>query len=212
MTSIAGRLLLSDVMAHLAACRPVFHSEADFQFAFAQAVSALDDTVRVRLEVPRREAHRTYVDLVCTGEQRSFLEFKYVTRAWAGSDGRTDEPFDLRGHAALDLARLHFVHDAFRVEQWIEAQPDSNGFVVLLTNDAGLWQHPRARKTTRDNDFRLHEGRTLTGDLTWGSPEHPYPRNNHRLRGTYRADWRDYSHLDGRKGGTLRWLGWTVTG
>lgn len=54
VTLIAGRLPLPDVMEHLATQRPVFHSEADFQFTFAQAVSDLDDTIAIRLEVPRR--------------------------------------------------------------------------------------------------------------------------------------------------------------
>ena len=55
-------------MTHLAAQRPVFHSEADFQFAFAQAAADLDAFIRIRLAVPKRAARNTFVDSVCTGE------------------------------------------------------------------------------------------------------------------------------------------------
>lgn len=199
-------------MAHLAARRPVFHSEADFQFAFAQSAASLDEGIGIRLEVPQRGSRRTYVDLVCRRELAvSLIEFKYVTRSWTGTDGHTDEVFDLRGHEALDLARLHFVHDVTRLETWTAQQLSSNGFAVLLTNDNRLWEHPGSSGATRDQEFRLHEGRTVAGSLTWGTREQPYEANNRDVRGTYIATWQDYSHRDARPGGTFRWLGWTTT-
>lgn len=197
-------------MDHLATKRPVFHSEADFQFSFAQAVIDLDRTIEIRLEVPRRAARRNYVDLVCIGDQVSLIEFKYVTRAWTGTDGRTHETFDLRGHEALDLARFHFIHDVTRLEGWTAEQENTNGFAILLTNDSRLWVDLKYKTPPRDLAFRLHQGRILTGDLAWGTPEQPYPENNRNLRGTYAADWHDYSTLDSRPGGTLRWLGWHI--
>lgn len=212
MTMIAGRLVLADVLGHLATRRPVFHSEADFQFAFAQAVTDLDNTIRIRLEVPRRADRRTYVDLTCTAETVSLIEFKYVTRAWTGTDGHTDEPFDLRGHEALDLARLYFIHDVTRLEAWTQQEDGTNGFAVLLTNDNRIWEQPTSRKATRDQAFRLHEGCTVTGGLIWGTTERPHEDNNRTLRGTYTANWIDYSNPDTQVGGTLRWLGWPISG
>ncbi len=211
MEQIAGRLGLSNVMAHLAGQRPVFHSEADFQFAFAQSVAALDDTIEVRLEVPQRAERRTYVDLVCFADQRTLIEFKYVTRAWSAALGPSTEQFHLRSHEALDLARLHFIHDVTRLEEWTADRTDTNGFAVLLTNDNRLWEHPKSVRVTRDQAYRFHQGEKLTGGLTWGTPEQPYPDNDRPLRGTYIADWQDYSHPDNRVGGTFRWLAWAVT-
>ena len=57
MDLIGNRLLLADVMTQLAAARPVFHSEADFQFAFAQTVWSMDPGIRLGLEVPPRRGH-----------------------------------------------------------------------------------------------------------------------------------------------------------
>jgi hypothetical protein len=51
---IASALDLHVVMQRLSAVRPVFHSEADFQHAFARTLWELDPDIRVRLEVPRR--------------------------------------------------------------------------------------------------------------------------------------------------------------
>ncbi|QBX56071.1 hypothetical protein EXE58_11760 [Nocardioides seonyuensis] len=212
MTGIAGRLPLAAVMEFLSARRPVFHSEADFQFEFARAVVALDDSIDIRLEVPKRtETARTYVDLVCVGDRTSLIEFKYVTRSWQGHDGRTPEKFDLRSHEALDLARLHFIHDVTRLEGWVATDANTDGFAVFLTNDSRLWGRPSTSRVTRDQAFRLHQDRTLSGDLRWGTPEKRYPRNDRPLRGTYTADWCDYGTLDDKPGGTLRWMGWHVT-
>lgn len=210
MNLIAGRVDLHKVMGHLAGVRPLFHSEADFQFAFAQAVRDLDPEVRVRLEVPQRTVdRRTYVDLLCEAEQRTLIEFKYVTRHWDGADPNTGEKFLLRSHSALDLARLYFIHDVTRLEGWVKAQDNTNGFAVLLTNDPGLWE-PARRVDTRDHAFRLHQGRTLTGPLLWGTTAHPYPGNNRDLQGIYTADWHHYSQPDTGPGGTFQWLGWAV--
>lgn len=214
VTLLAGRLALPAVMVHLASRRPVFHSESDFQFAFAQSVAALDDRIGIRLEVPQRGEHRrTYVDLVCRdGQEVSLVEFKYVTRSWSGTDGHTDEHFDLRGHEALDLARLYFIHDVTRLEGWAAQQVCGNGFAVLLTNDDRLWDHPPPGRVTRDQGYRLHEGRTLTGSLRWGTPEAPFAANDRNLHGSYVAHWREYSQRDPRPGGKFRWLGWVISG
>ena len=50
MTTLAGGLPLDAVLAGLSAKRPVFHSEADFQHAFAWEVHLLDPRIEVRLE------------------------------------------------------------------------------------------------------------------------------------------------------------------
>lgn len=212
MPLLAGRLDVLAVMKRLASQRPVFHSEADFQFAFAQTVVALDPSIRVRLEVPKRAAdRRTYVDLSCSVDAHTTLvEFKYVTRGWTGHDGITDETFTLRAHAALDLARLHFIHDITRLEGWVQTEPHTDGVAVMLTNDDGLWKTPPAPPTTRDREYRIHEGLTITGDLTWGTPDKPYPRNNRSVRGAYLTRWIDYSHLDDSTGGCLRWLATSI--
>lgn len=115
----------------------------------------------------------------------------------------------MRSHAALDLARLHFIHDVTRLEKWVAADKDMNGFAILLTNDNRLWEEPTSEKPTRDHAFRLHKGRVLTGRLTWGTPEQPFADNDLPLCGTYEARWQTYA-VPQASGGILRWLGWTI--
>ena len=208
MELIGGRLGVDIVMARLASVRPVFHSEADFQFAFAQTVVAMDPAIRIRLEVPvrNRESGRAeYIDLVCLADMTTRIEFKYATQRWEGTDGLTDEPFMLREHAAMDLARHGFIHDVSRLERFT-TDPASNGFAVMLTNCPSLWNTVTA--TSRDAAFRISEGRLVTGDLRWGTPDNPYPKNDRTLRGHYTGHWQDFSEPPGTR---MRWAGWEIT-
>jgi hypothetical protein len=206
MALIAGAVHLDAVIDRLAAKRPVFHSEADFQHAFGQALNMLDSTLDVRLEVPHGKdaVARRYIDMLCHGSERSTaVEFKYFTAAWTGDDPTTGESVTLREHAATDLARRNFVFDIARLEHLRTAMHNVDGITLLLSNAPRLWNAPRTQGLTGDHEFRLHEGATLTGTLTWGGGR--YPKNQRHLTGTYPLRWNDYSHLPGHNG-RFRWL------
>ncbi len=204
MPLIAGAIDLSIVMERLSRARPVFHSEADFQHAFAWVLHEMAPDLNIRLEV--RQAEREYVDLLCFGSDgRTVVEFKYFTRTWVGTDPATGEPFRLRNHEATDLGRQGFVFDIARLERFCEADRASNGFAIMLTNDQRLWQPAATAKLTRDQAFRIHEGRTLSGLLRWGTEGSYHVGSERNLSGSYPITWRDYSSLDG-KNGQLRWL------
>jgi hypothetical protein len=204
---IAGVLDLADLMSSLATRRPVFHSEADFQFAFAQTVTAADPTIQVRLEARQAVERAEYVDLVCyTAPHRTLIEFKYATTGWTGTDPH-GEHFTVRNHAAYDLARRYYIHDIHRLEQFTAEQPGTTGVAIMLTNEPGLRAPPK-RPGARDTNFRLHEGRTLTGHLQWGTGD--TPRHDQTLAGTYPLQWNDYSTVEGPKG-QFRWLAVPVT-
>ncbi|MEU9150976.1 hypothetical protein AB0D59_10595 [Streptomyces sp. NPDC048417] len=203
--TVAGRVSLGDVIAHLGRRRPVFHSEADFQHSFARALWELSPDVHSRLEVPQRTGGKAeYLDLLCIGPStRTAIEFKYFTRRWTGTVGIPPEDYALKGHAAADLARLHFVRDIARLERFCR-RSDQNGLAVMLTNDASLWTPPGARHgQTRDREFRIHQGRELVGTLLWA--EGAYKTNTCALRGAYPLEWKPYSELGGA-GGEFRYL------
>ncbi|VXB05170.1 hypothetical protein [Aeromicrobium sp. 9AM] len=157
---LAHRLNAHSVITALRSRRAVFHSEADFQHAFAQVIHDLDPSMQVRLEV--RQTNAEYLDLLCfDAASRTAIEFKYVTAAWDGVDAATGETFHLRHHGAPDLARRNFVFD--RLERFCAASPSTNGLAILLTNDAALWNRPRSSRPTRDHAFRIHEGLDVLG-------------------------------------------------
>lgn len=203
MSLIAGVVDVSAVMAALSAARPVFHSEADFQHAFAWMLHEAEPNLNVRLEV--RQTEREYVDLFCFGPNGcTALEFKYFTARWTGTDPATGEVFHLRNHEATDLARQGFVFDVARLEKFCAARRSSNGFAIMVSNDRRLWK-PASSRATRDREFRIHEGRTLSGQLRWGADGSYFAANERHLSGSYSIMWRDYSSV-GDKNGDFRWL------
>ena len=84
------------LMRGLAETRPVFHSEADFQFALAWRIR--EETGQdVRLEFPPFPGEGMYLDL-WVPDIGTAVELKYVTREHTVAvDG---ESFSLRNHAA----------------------------------------------------------------------------------------------------------------
>lgn len=92
--------------------------------------------------------------------------------------------------------------DIERLERFA-AGPAANGLAVILTNEPSLWTPPRSQRSTRDGDFRLHEGQVLSGTLLWGNGD--YPANTRHLSGEYPLRWCDYSDLPG-VGGKFRYL------
>lgn len=200
---IAGQVPLIDVMAELHQERPVFHSEADLQHSFARVLWKLAPTIESRLEVRQYApdaSSREHLDLLCIGPSaRTAIEFKYFKARWAGTVGPLKEEYVLTSHAATDLGRLGFVSDIARLERFAD-RPDQNGLALLVTNERSLWAvpPPHANQKTRDHDFRIHEGRTLAGELLWADGN--YKRNARTLRGKYRLSWQPYSQQKGRRG------------
>ncbi|WP_369251034.1 hypothetical protein [Streptomyces sp. R41] len=198
LETIAGSATLDEVLACLRARRPVFHSEADLQHSFALAVGEVAPEVRCRLEVPVRGSDASeYLDLLCLGPAgRTAIEFKYVTRQWSGTAGTPPEEYTLRGHNAPDIARRDFLRDVARLERFCDRE-DQNGLALLITNEAALWR-PRQRRTpTRDEEFRIHHGRELSGTLLWADGS--FPDNTRVLRGAYMLAWRPYTQLEGSR-------------
>ncbi|WP_240676886.1 hypothetical protein [Actinacidiphila soli] len=112
--------------------------------------------------------------------------------------GPLGETYALRSHSATDLARLSFVSDVERLERFCD-WPDQNGLALIVTNESSLWEEPGPRaKRTRDHEFRVHEGRTLTGTLLRGAEG--YEPNTRTLHDSYRMDWQPYSQQGGACG------------
>jgi hypothetical protein len=196
------------IMQQLAAERPVFHSEADFQHALAWHIHRRHPEYKVRLEYRPQELDRkAYVDIWIVGDVTYAIELKYKTRKLVTNvDG---EAFALLNQSAQDIARYDFCKDVSRVESLAEAYPGLVGLSVFLTNDAGYWRRSR-RNDTVDIAFRLHEGRELTGSMSWA--DHAADgttkdrTNPIHLRGRYHLMWRDYSALEESDGSQFRML------
>lgn len=87
---------IEETMAVLARARPVFHSEADFQHAFAWQLHSAYPAARIRLETRPRPGVRLDVMALING-QRVAVELKYLLRDLAAT--AEDELFELRFRA-----------------------------------------------------------------------------------------------------------------
>lgn len=193
----------------LAARRPVFHSEADFQHALAWTLQEAEPRRHIRLEYRAPVTATTYVDVLVRAPDgmRTAIELKYWTKkadfTIAGED------FALRNQGAHDISRYDFVKDIVRLERLLEEGAAEEGWVVALTNDPGYWS-AASRPDTIDAAFRLSEGRKLAGRLAWGeragSGTTHGRRADHGLAGEYELSWHDFSELDTSSAGRFRYV------
>lgn len=195
---IAGSVDLDSVLAELAVVRPVFHSEADFQLAFAWQVQQQDAAMQVRLET--RPAVGVHLDLAFSRPdmgRTTAVELKYLTRLWSGIVG--GERYELKNHGAQDIRAYDIVKDISRVEKFIFGAANADGAVIVLANDSSYWRPAKIDDTSNAAAFRVSEGVVLNGTRSWG-PNTGFGTMKARelpleLAGRYELRWSDYSTL-----------------
>jgi hypothetical protein len=207
-------VVVDDLLACLAVGRPVFHSEADFQHAFAWLLHHTHPEFELRLEIPLHAPEGVvHLDLLATSRDQSIaVETKYKTRSLACI--AANEEFRLANHAAQDLARYDFIKDIRRLERLASAHMCTSAYAILLTNDSSYWTPGRPNAV--DAAFRLQEGRALQGTLEWdprasaGTTRGREPALS--LSGSYTVAWRDYSRVDSPRHEAFRYLAVQVLG
>lgn len=195
--------MMSTILAALAAKRPVFHSEADFQHALAWELHLLDPRASIRLEQRKTlNGEAAYIDLTGTVQgQPLAIELKYKTaRSTCVIDGET---FDLTGHGAQDIGACLFWKDVERLEQLKRAANSPMcAYAIFLTNDGSYWRSS-GRTGTNADAFRLSDGRTAGRSMSWGERTSERTRRVHdktiELTTEYALRWRDYSEVNGVK-------------
>ena len=203
---------LSDTMCRLAQVRPVFHAEADFQHALAWQIREDHPQAQVRLETRPLVNETMYLDmLIRVDSTRLAVECKYFVNEL--SVVVDEEEFRLRNQAAHPVRRYDTMKDIARIEHFIREGVVDTGVVLVLTNAPTLWL-PSARTTTVDEQFRLTEGRTVTGELGWAPKTGAGTMKNRKaaivLTGEYQFRWSDYSNPVQGGSGTFRYLAVSV--
>jgi hypothetical protein len=182
-------------LSALAAQRPVFHSERDFQHALAWQIQLTYPEAQIRLEPrPRRGIHLDL--LISLDQERTAIELKYLVAALHATFN--GELFDLPNQSANDISRHDVIKDIARVETLLADEYADNGQVVVLSNDRSYWRQG-SRADTIDAAFRIHEGRVLTGALSWSARAGRGTTTSRdiplRLAGRYTCHWQDYSQV-----------------
>lgn len=202
---------IDQVLEQLAEERPVFHSEADFQFALAWQINKMTPNAGVRLEWPfSLDGANRHLDIWLRTPGIA-IELKYRTRHL--SIEHEGEQFSLKNQMARDLGRYDFIADIRRIEQivndrrTVDRNKSAQGYAVLLTNDHLYWEN--GGEGTVDEAFRIHEGRGLEHKMAWaqwasegttGERKDPI-----KLDGLYKMQWKPYSQL-ATENGEFRYL------
>lgn len=194
-----------DLMSGLAKRRPIFHSEADFQFALAWHIHKTLPDCEVRLEFKPFPSERMYLDVWLPTECAA-IELKYLTRSLdvvcAG------ERFVLAEQRAQDIRRYDILKDIQRIESVVSGTRANVGFVITLTNDPLYWQP--SNKAYNDAEFRIDEGKTISGNLSWAAKAGKGTTKSREasisLEGSYALHWREYSQLEAERNARFRYL------
>lgn len=195
------------VMNGLSERRPIFHSEADFQFALAWEIRQ-----KLGFEVRLEFKHKaTYLDLWLPTEGVA-IELKYATRKLEHEE--EGERFALKDQSANDIKRYDYVKDINRIENVLRERGDAeNGLAVFLTNDWLYWDKPRKDWERRlDAAFRIHQGRRIERGLAMKWQEEGTGTTKSReepitTRDSYTLKWNDYKSLkSNEKSSRFRYL------
>jgi len=200
---------IAKVLPELAIKRPIFHSEADFQHALAWEIHEKNPEYSIRLEQkPPHSDERIYVDL-CLWQNNSLIaiELKYKTRNLKLEVKQ--ESFDLLDQSAQDVGRYDFIKDIQRLEGITAMHTNAIGFAVFLSNDSSYWKISKDTKTV-DSNFRMHEGREISGRLAWGTGASAGTMRGREkpliVKGKYKLTWQDYSEPSKVSHGKFRYL------
>lgn len=196
-------------MLALSKQRSAFHSEADFQHAFAWYLHERFPSAAIRLERPfRTKLALLHMDLVAEIDgQLNVIELKYKTRAISVRQG--SEEFDLQDHGAQPLGRYDFLKDVARLESIIVSRPKAQAWAIMLSNDSAYWSPPRGHDDT-SAAFSLADGRRVAGSLAWSTRASAGTKRGREepivLGNQYVLSWRDYSNVGGRSYSQFRYL------
>lgn len=189
---------ISRILRDLSAERPIFSSEADFQHALAWQLHLAEPSTKIRLEY-RPQATRIYLDIVVESEnKRTAIELKYKTRRLEATVN--GESYWLANHGAQDCGKYDVLCDIERLEHVVDGEQFHEGYMIFLTNDPHYFASRGEGKQTIDEQFRLTQGRILTGELKWSTEagagttrgrEEPI-----RLSGQYQVNWMPYSGIE----------------
>ena len=197
---------IESLLLSLATERRLFWSEADFQFAFAWKIQQNYPSAKIRLE-RRQEITNSkkpaYVEIWVELDNKIYpIELKYKTRIYQAAD-LNGEVIRTKTHSARDVGRHSYLKDIERIENYSYVDGFERGFAIIITNDEHYYNPELAPSGTTDEDFVIHEGKTIKRDkkMVWHSSK-PWALSlgSITLRHDYQMKWSLYSRSEDNKG------------
>jgi len=188
-----NELTLCSVVKSLAKKRPVFHSEADFQFALAWELKRKFRKADIRIERPFGGELNEYLDIqVCIGDDIYPIELKYKTKELKIEI--SNEKFHLKDQGAQNHGSYDFLWDIKRIEKLSRDKKFKTGFVIWLTNDMGYLTPPKNKKVGYAK-FSVYDGREIKArqPMKWQGQTATRGRDTPiSLKNDYTIGWKDY--------------------
>jgi len=138
---------LIEALNRLSKDRPVFHSEADFQFSLGWELKRLNNDFEIIMERPFQFNNKLgddkdttkYTDIfIKDGLNKYGIELKYVTKELETEIDKVK--YKLKDHMATNLRRYDFYKDISRLEYLkINGEIDM-GYAIFLTNVNSYYQ------------------------------------------------------------------------
>ena len=178
--------IIKEVLDGLAKRRPLFWSEADFQFEFAWELhTKLGGEAKIYLErryeidrassdnaneksdqsTTNKSLDKLYVDIWVEYDNKTYpIELKYTTKRCKIYD--PENPVETKEQSARDLGCYRFLWDIKRLEEIKTSLRNKGvkGYAIMLTSDAGYYN--KSEQPTLFDNFRLTEGRTIPPDTS----------------------------------------------
>ena len=220
---MSERIDIHKILSHLKDRRPVFHSEADFQFEFAWQIKQEQEyaNYQIRLEYPVRlkyfgktekqqKGKNEYIDIVVITDKNEWIpiELKYKTKKHQ-FDFSTHKPeiedVELTDQSATNHGRYWFWNDVSRIETLIEeGYRNKNwveGYAIILTNDKNYWDKDGAGTSWKNFTLKKMPEKDEKKQLNWESTKRM--RNYDKLcedkpplviQHEYALEWQPYSN------------------
>lgn len=167
------KTVINDVLDNLAKRRPLFWSEADFQFEFAWELhKKLGEEANIYLErrfeldndkdTRDKNHNKYYVDIWVEYQDGIYpIELKYTTTVCKIHDA--ENPVETKEQSARDAGCYRFLWDIKRLEEIKTSlsPKEVKGYAIMLTSDAGYYEERKPKQPTLFDDFRLIEGREI---------------------------------------------------
>lgn len=210
--------VIIDVLNNLAKRRPLFWSEADFQFEFAWELhKKLGEGANIYLErrfeldndkdTQDKNHNKYYVDIWVEYQDGIYpIELKYTTTVCKIDDA--ENPVETKEQSARDAGCYRFLWDIKRLEEIKTSlsPKEVKGYAIMLTSDAGYYEERKPKQPTLFDDFRLAHNRKIKKDteLKWNlsriaedkRADH-WSRNwpKFTLKGEYILQWQDFTPI-----------------
>jgi len=203
---------LDFVIRNLSQRRKLFHSEADFQFALAEEIKKKYADSEVRLEYP---INGKYIDIfILYGSDKIAIELKYKTAkmVWNDIHDPFNETYSLKDQSAPDLGRFDYLKDIERNESLIQSDNATVGFTVFITNYNVYWEKRKEENyTPKDLNFRIDEGKEISGKRIWLNNPSINTTGNERiggvnLKGKYVMEWKPFSEIGDTSNSIFKYL------